>query len=215
MTPFLIVVTVLNYLLWTACYVAAIVKGFRSRSYALPMSAVALSFAWETLFSFHFPYTQWYIHYLNLLWFFPDALIMYLILRHGPAEQPIPALKELFRPLTVFSYLAGLVILYRFTLDMGDPTGTLSALLINIVYSVAYFLMVVARPAAKGLSFTVTWTKALGTLGTLWVLHAAYPTIGDHGFRFVEATAVVSVPFDALAIILHARAIRRHRLGWA
>ena len=45
--------TILSGLAWTLVYIESIGVGFRQKTYAMPVAAVALNFAWESTYSAH------------------------------------------------------------------------------------------------------------------------------------------------------------------
>ena len=69
--------TLLSGVAWTVVYVDAIRVGFRDRTYAIPVAALALNIAWESIYAARSlsdgPDVQGVV---NLVWFVADAVIV-------------------------------------------------------------------------------------------------------------------------------------------
>jgi hypothetical protein len=70
-------------------YAEAIRVGFRDRTYAMPIAALCLNFAWESTYAVHDLVTAPSLQaYVNLVWAIADLGIVYTYLRFGRSELP-------------------------------------------------------------------------------------------------------------------------------
>jgi uncharacterized membrane protein len=88
MDPLFYVLTLISGVSWTIVYLAAIYRGFKDRTYAMPFFALALNLSWEFLFSFLFGGGWSLQKVINVTWFFFDVVILYTYFRYGRKEFP-------------------------------------------------------------------------------------------------------------------------------
>src|SRR3954465_11582588 len=94
MEPFL---SAVSGLAWTIVYIAAIRIGFRQRTYAIPLAALALNFAWETTYTVRDLMGPMSLQgYVNLVWALADLVIVYTFFAFGRAELPRFVTRSLF-----------------------------------------------------------------------------------------------------------------------
>jgi hypothetical protein len=81
--------TLVSGIAWTVVYAEAIRVGFRDRTYAMPIAALCLNFAWESTYAVHDLVTAPSLQaYVNLVWAIADLGIVYTYLRFGRSELP-------------------------------------------------------------------------------------------------------------------------------
>src|SRR4029453_9816635 len=68
--------------LWYVAYVLIIYRGFKDRSYGMPVTALCANVAWEGLGSFVLPVGP-VARGTNIMWFVTDLVILYTCLRYG------------------------------------------------------------------------------------------------------------------------------------
>jgi hypothetical protein len=82
MVPFL---TVLSGLAWTIVYAESIRIGFRDKTYAMPIAALALNVAWESTYAVHDLMTLGIIQaFVNLIWKSENATLRDYLGPRGP-----------------------------------------------------------------------------------------------------------------------------------
>ena len=73
----LIILTAISGLAWTSVYIDSIRIGFRQKTYAMPMAALALNFAWESTYAVQSLTTAVSLQGLvNLVWALADLVIV-------------------------------------------------------------------------------------------------------------------------------------------
>jgi len=156
-------------LLWLVVYVVAIRRGFKDRTYGIPLVAVALNFTWELYFTLLHPPPEAVAHAAHVAWLLIDAVIVWQVFRFGREQQTIPELRTYFYPAVVgllVLALAGHVTLHGYQVNNSifpDDQGIMVAFFINLVMSILFVSLFFRRPDRKGLSYTVAWGKLLGT----------------------------------------------------
>src|SRR5690349_11782194 len=81
---------------WLILYVIAIIIGFRQRTYAIPLVAIAANFSWELIAAVYrvAPVRLWHIG--DVGWMGLDAGIVWTLLRFGRDKQDIPEIRRWF-----------------------------------------------------------------------------------------------------------------------
>lgn len=200
---------------WIVAYVLIVRRCFRDRAYGLPIIAICLNFSWEFLASFVFPNPVALWHFFDRAWLVIDVIILYQLLRFGPALQHIPEVRRWFYPIVIATIVAGGLGQYTFAVDYRDRLGLIAAFIINLVMSVTFIqLYFERRPGMRGISRGAAWFKMLGTLGTSiechYVVFFIDPGLPDLYFlTFLSVTIfIVDVLYIALVSREESRAAR-------
>src|SRR5258707_5422479 len=81
--------TVISGLAWKIVYFESIRVGFRDKTYAIPIAALALNFAWESTYAAHDLATSVSVQaVVNLIWALADLAIVFTYFKFGRAELP-------------------------------------------------------------------------------------------------------------------------------
>jgi hypothetical protein len=81
--------TALSGIAWTIVYIDAIRIGFKHKTYAIPVVALALNIAWETIYAVLVLQAGiWLQGGINVCWALLDLVIVYTFARFGRAELP-------------------------------------------------------------------------------------------------------------------------------
>lgn len=206
------IVCSLGCLLWIAAYVAFVRKGFRDRAPALPTVAICLNFGWEAMYPFLPNFNIWW-PLLNLGWLALDVVLVYQLLRFGPAMQRHPLLKRYFHVWVPLVALLGLWGQLSFVISFQDRLALVDAFGINLVMSALYIWTLFERPDLRGLSLTGAWLKLLGTLGTAIGAHVFLPLMNPQISRWAFLTFLCGaiLVLDSVYIALLTRARRALR----
>jgi hypothetical protein len=194
--------TALSGIAWTVVYVEAIRIGFAQRTYALPVAALALNMAWESIYSVwglaNEPGLQAWV---NVVWALADLVIVATFVRYGRAEFPSWVTRTVFAWGTAGLFATAFVVQWAFVAEFGFPQAArYSAFLQNLLMSGLFIAMFVGRGGPRGQSMTIAVAKWIGT---------AAPTIvfGVHeDSPFVLTIGVLCSVVDVAYIALLARA---------
>ncbi|HET9656523.1 MAG TPA: hypothetical protein VFP72_14290 [Kineosporiaceae bacterium] len=151
---------------WTVVYADCIRIGFRQRTYAMPVAALALNFAWETVYAAHGLLTPRSLQtWINVVWALADAAIVVTFLRFGRAEFPGFLRPAWFAGGAAALFAVAYAVQALFVHQFGWHDGAAySAFLQNLLMSVLFVAMFLARGGCRGQSRLVATAKWLGTL---------------------------------------------------
>jgi hypothetical protein len=201
--PFL---TALSGVASSIVYIAAIQIGFKQKTYAIPIAALSLNIAWETIYAIHdlanAPGAQGYI---NLVWAFADVAILYTFFRYGRAELPTFVTKPAFVAWGVAILGASVAIQLLFIGEFGlvdMRAAQYTAFLQNLLMSGLFIAMFVARRGPRGQSLVIGFAKWIGTLAPTLLFGVI------KGSPFILGIGILWSVFDLayIALLLWARA---------
>jgi hypothetical protein len=158
--------TLLSGVAWTVVYIVAIRIGFQQRTYAIPTAALALNFAWESIYAIHGLTTYLGVQtFVNLAWAVADILIIYTFLRYGRAEFPGFVSRPMFIAWSVLLFATAYVVQWLFVVEFGwADAPKYAAFLQNLLMSGLFIAMFVARGGPRGQSIVIAVAKWIGTL---------------------------------------------------
>lgn len=158
--------TVVSGLAWTIVYIEGIRLGFRDKTYAIPVAALALNFAWEATYTVHGLTTTLTVQaFVNLVWAMGDVLIVYTYFRFGRAEFPDAVTRVMFVLWSVLLFAASFAVQWLFIAQFGvHDAARYSAFLQNLLMSGLFIGMLIARRGLRGQSHTLAIAKWIGTL---------------------------------------------------
>jgi hypothetical protein len=199
-----LLLTALSGIAWTVVYVEAIRIGFAQRTYALPVAALALNIAWESI------YSVWGLAdepglqaWVNVAWALADLVIVATFLRYGRAEFPSWVTRTLFAWAAAGLFVTAFVVQWAFVAEFGFPQAArYTAFLQNLLMSGLFLAMFVARGGPRGQSLTIAVAKWVGTAAPT-VVFGVY-----EGSAFVLTLGVLCFVLDAAytGLVLRARA---------
>jgi hypothetical protein len=160
--------TLLSGLCWTLVYIGSVRIGLKDRSYAIPLFALALNFAWEVVYAYlgltseRGPDAQ---SFVNAVWALVDLGIIYTYFRFGYRYWPKVLPKRAFVAWSVLAFAVGFALQVLFEREFGTSLGSrYSAFMQNLLMSVLFINLFVQRRGAEGQSLTIAVSKWIGTL---------------------------------------------------
>jgi hypothetical protein len=165
MSPTLVtVLTLISGISWTIVYLDIINRGFRDKTYGMPLFALAFNIGWEFIFGFLVVEGYSLQRIVNAVWFVFDAVIVVTYFRYGRREFP-STVQRWFIPWSVVAFVVAFVVLYVANLEFPDFWGArYSAFVQNLMMSILFIGMLVARNDIRGQSMYIAIFKWLGTL---------------------------------------------------
>lgn len=156
---------ILSGVAWTIVYVESIRVGFKEKTYAMPLFALALNIAWEALYAYvGFARGVIVQHWINLVWFLLDCVIVYTYFKYGREEFSERANPKYFVPFSILVFAMSAVLQVAFRVEYGNLGAAYSAFIQNLMMSVLYIDMLHKRQSTKGQSLTIAISKWIGTL---------------------------------------------------
>jgi len=197
-----------GFVVWAPAYVAIVIIALRKRRLEIPLIAVTANVTWEFLWGLVFhqnmgPGLQWVYRGACIL----DLFILLAVFRYGRTQTLAPIYARYFN-VVVIALLAGWIAFY-WSLHSSHydlPLGSMSAYLDNILMSGLYIWFVMTRPDPRELSFTVAWSKGLGTGMVSVFVFMEYP---DNAF--IKTLAVMVGILDFVYLVALAVRLRGHR----
>jgi hypothetical protein len=158
--------TLLSGVAWTVVYIVAIRIGFQQRTYAIPAAALALNFAWESIYAIHGLASYLGVQaFVNLAWAVADVLIIYTFLRYGRRELPAFVSRPMFVAWSILLFATAFVIQWLFIVEFGWANAPkYAAFLQNLLMSGLFIAMFIARGGPRGQSIVIAAAKWIGTL---------------------------------------------------
>jgi hypothetical protein len=193
MSPTLVtVLTLVSGISWTIVYIEMIRRGFRDKTYGMPLFALAFNIAWEFMYAFVVPGGLSLQRIVNITWFLLDAVIVYTYFRYGRRDFP-QAWQRYFLPWSLLAFAMSFLIIYLMRYEFEGYWGAIySAFAQNLMMSVLFIAMLVRRNNVQGQSMYIAIFKWLGTLA---------PTIqfyGQTGSHLVLALGVGCFVYDVI-----------------
>ncbi len=184
--------TAVSGIAWTIVYIAAIRIGFAQQTYALPVAALALNIAWESIYSvWGLTYEPGLQAWINLVWALADLVIVHTFLRYGRSELPSFVTRSMFAWWAAALFATAYVVQGAFVVEFDvAQAARYSAFLQNLLMSGLFIAMFVGRRGPRGQSLTIAVAKWIGT---------AAPTIVfgvQEGSAFVLTIGLLCSVFD-------------------
>lgn len=199
-----LILTVISGTAWTIVYIAAIWIGFRQRTYAMPVAALALNLAWESIYAgpdLASAYPEQGV--IDIVWAVADLIIVYTFLRFGRKEFP-SLTRRMFGLWAVLLFGTAYAVQLLFVNEFGvDDAARYSAFLQNLLMSVLFIAMFVARQGIRGQGLTIAVFKWIGTLAAT-ILYGVIESS-----TFILGLGIMCCVFDIVYIGLVVWAKRR------
>ena len=84
---------IIGGLFWSITYILIIWRGFKDKTYGMPLAALCANISWEGIFSFIYPHSPPQLN-INYVWFFIDVVIVMQFLKYGRSEFPLFQIKN-------------------------------------------------------------------------------------------------------------------------
>lgn len=189
---------VLSGICWSIVYIELIRGGLKYKTYVMPLFALGLNFAWESLYAIdelilgNASVQGW----VNLVWAILDAIIVYTFFKYGKKYFPKKA-QSYFVSFSVLAFVTCFVFQLAFYFRFESvPASQYSAFAQNAAMSIIFLAMLFQRDTTEGQTVLMAVAKCIGTL---------VPTILG-GFLesfniYIVLTGLICLVFDILYII--------------
>jgi hypothetical protein len=148
-------------LFWSATYILIIRRGFKDKTFGIPMAALCANISWEAIFAFLYPHDAPQL-YVNYIWFFLDVVIVMQFLKYGKKEFPNIPRWQLYAVFALGVSIAVPMIL-SVNYELEDSVGAYAAFGQNLMMSVLFVTMLINRKGITGQSFYIALFKMIGT----------------------------------------------------
>jgi len=148
---------------WSLAYLLIIRRGFKDRTFGMPLVAACANISWELIFSFIHPHNPPQL-YIDITWFMLDLLIVYQVLRYGPRSFDDLLPKGSFYAAFAVTLALSFAITLGITIEFKDWIGGYSAFGMNLIMSILFVVMLRRRNDLGGQSLYIALAKWTGTL---------------------------------------------------
>ncbi len=177
---------------WMIVYLLLIYRGFRDRTYGMPIAALCANISWEFIFSFVYPHKPPQL-YIDIIWFLLDCVILWQAIRFGKAEFARPG----FYPLLALGLITAFAAIVTMSHEFQDWVGRYSAFSQNLMMSILFVFMLLQRQSTRGQSIWIGVFKMVGTLLPSLLFFFSQPNAPYMNFLFISIFI-----FDLLYIVL-------------
>ncbi|WP_458747319.1 transmembrane-type terpene cyclase [Candidatus Nitrosocosmicus sp. T] len=147
---------------WILTYIFIISKGYKDKTYGMPLFALCANISWEFIYSFVLPHSPPQL-YINYLWFVLDVVIVFQFFKYYKNEFPNIQSLKLYAVFLVALSSAFSIILLGGTF-LGDDDGVYAAFGQNLLMSMLFVVMFFKRGnTLRGQSIFIAVFKMLGT----------------------------------------------------
>lgn len=201
--------TLLSGIAWIIVYEECVRLGFKQKTYSMPLFALGLNFAWESIYGFsdiflgaHGPLVGMNAiqPYVNIAWACIDVVILITFFKYGKKEWPQVFSKKLMAPWIMLVLVCSFALQIAFIKEFGFiMAAQYSAFLQNLLMSVMFIGMFVKRGGMEGQSLLLAYAKWIGTLA---------PTILMGVITFnplILVCGIFCTIFDVIYIVLLSR----------
>lgn len=180
-------------LAWSITYLALIYRGFKDKTYGMPLIPLALNFAWEFVFSIIYPPENSGISgtIVNAIWMLCDIGIIFTYFTYAykyfKAYYGISKTQWLLFSIFAFVVSFGIMLVGgpffgQFeSYFMGDTFqgAIFIAYVQNLIMSICFILMLWQRKSSEGQSLTIGITKCIGTGLTVGIYYLFFLHHGE------------------------------------
>jgi hypothetical protein len=153
----------LSGIFWTITYLLILKRSIQDRIIGMPMVALCMNIAWESIFSFIYPSDKPQL-YVNYVWFCFDLVIVtqYLKLNKSAFSKYLP--EKSFYPAFCSVLAMGFFNMLFATTELGTKLGShYTAFEINLIMSVLFIYILLSSERTQGQSIYIATTKMIGT----------------------------------------------------
>ena len=160
---------------WSLTYLLIIWRGFKDHTFGMPLAALCANISWEFIFSFVYPHHPPQL-YINIIWFFLDAVIVFQFVRFGKNAFDTILPKGTIFFFFILVLLISVCMIVGVTLEFKDWDGAYTAFGQNLMMSILFVVMLRRRNDLSGQSIYIAIFKMFGTLLPSIMFHASHPS---------------------------------------
>jgi hypothetical protein len=149
---------------WLVAYIGIIHRGFKDRTFGMPIAALAANISWEAIYGFLFQPFGDYLHNLSIAWFFLDIPIAVQCWIWGAKDFTAPWTRRHFKLIYASAIAIAFPLVWMGFYELRDPAGEYTGFGINCMMSILFVAMLARRDSVSGQSMYVAIFKGLGTL---------------------------------------------------
>ncbi len=203
--PSQLVLPALGLLFWFLVYVLMWRRGAKDRTYGMPVAALCVNVAWETIFTFCFD-TPTVFKVGNGLWLLVDLGVLYTCFKYGPADFASPLARRWLRPALPVILLAAGAVELGFIHAFKDFYGGFSATFTTMLLSAQLIAMILRRNSVQGQSLYIALCVLAGNVAGYFMNRMAQQTVApDLSVLWIQVSNafIVACNFVYIGLYLH------------
>jgi len=181
---------------WSLTYILIIWRGFKDRSYGMPMVALCANISWEFIFAFVYPPNPPQL-YINIAWFCLDLVIVFQFLYFAPRVFDSLLPKGWLYPTAALSLVIAFSLVLGITQQFENWNGAYAAFGQNLMMSILFVVMLCRRDTLNGQSLYIGIFKMIGTLLPSILFYAR-----DSSSLLMNSLYISIFIFDALYVVI-------------
>lgn len=192
-------ILIIGGIFWILTYAFIISKGYKDKTYGMPLFALCANISWEFIFSFLLPHSPPQL-YINYLWFGLDVIIVLQFFKYYKNEfSKSTSLK--ISTIFIVALASAFSMILTGGLYLGDIEGVYAAFGQNLLMSALFVLMFFKRgDTLRGQSIFIAVFKMLGTTLTSFHFYIFEPV--SQSSAVLPILFILIFFFDLLYIIL-------------
>jgi hypothetical protein len=193
---------VLSCVFWLIAYVFIIVRGFKDKTFAMPITGLCANISWEFIYAFIYePYD--YANTFSIGWFLLDIPIAWQCYVYGTKDFKNEFIRKKFRLIFFFTLVTAFTIVLTCFYEFKDFYGSYTGHGINLMFSILYVAMLLRRNSIDGQSLYIAVSRSLGTLFAF--LGTAFDVMGDLNtpLNIYSILTIQQYPYTPLIRVLY------------
>jgi hypothetical protein len=163
--PVIVVTDIIFATFWLVAYVGIIYRGYKDKTYGMPVAALVVNISWEAAYAFFVDPFSNHVHLLTIPWFIFDVVIFWQTLKYGAKEfVDIPFVRRNFTLILIGAVAIAFPPIYWSFYEFRDPEAIYNGFAANTVMSILFIAMLLRRDSPRGQSIYIAIAKFLGTL---------------------------------------------------
>ncbi|MGH9977427.1 MAG: hypothetical protein ACRD8Z_16585 [Nitrososphaeraceae archaeon] len=203
------IILTIGGIFWILTYIFIISKGFKDKTYGMPLIALCANISWEFIWSFILPSSVPQL-FINYLWFGLDCVIVFQFFKYRRNEFPNLSLSEVYIVFGLIIFSAFSIILTG-AISLDDHRGVYAAFGQNLLMSILFVVMFFKRgEGLRGQSIFIALFKMIGT-GLTSLHFYLYEPVSQSSF-VLPSVFVLILFFDLLYVLLVANSYNKNEI---
>ncbi len=175
---------------WLIAYIGILHRGFRDKTFGMPIAALATNISWEASYGFLIDPLSNQVHLASIGWFVGSVLIFCQTLAYGAREFENPFIHNNFKLVPFCAVAIAFPLVYLSFDEFKDEEGAYTGFGANVLMSILFVVMLLRRDSPRGQSMYIAIAKFLGTffawLATAFIVTTSATThVADNVASFV------------------------------
>jgi len=194
---------------WTIVYLLMIRRGFKDKSFGMPVLALCINIGWEFYYT-TFAAAPFANKIGTGIYLIADLGVLVTCIKFGKDDFDSPLIKKYFYPIIAASLIGGFLLVRQFDQSFHDPVGGTSATFTTLLLSVLMLAMILRRNSVNGQSFIIGIAVLVGDVCG-WAMNLiAYQTVDDSiSVPWVNLINIILIACNVAYLFLYMKIAKR------